>query len=303
MSNEVKPLEGLNPASSAILNQVRDRALLFPETKFFPSETKRISVHAPSVFAGRHLVVESSLAKDDTFHLLDIQIGKNSQTAAALGAIDTKSFAPWPADLMGKLVERADAHEVTTMLANLGLYDTAQTGMYVTLIVNRPNGEHTSLLGFKAKLYGDWEENEVGPVAASHLRKRETRTSLLPFNREFQESEIARVGNQPQMLFKGSRLIYAGPPKTFVLHDILVGWHSFWKEKGKQPTPLEEFAPIPPTARETIMNRGGLAEIENAIYNAKLGITAPAQEVNLLIECVAKPGAKFSAYLVGDVIE
>ena len=58
-----------------------------------------------------------------------------------------------------------------------------------------------------------------------------------------QPGETARVVARPRMLFKGTRLAYVGPARTFVLTDILVGWNS--QLAGSMQTPMELFPPLP----------------------------------------------------------
>jgi hypothetical protein len=102
--------------------------------------------------------------------------------------------------------------------------------------------------------------------------------------------ETARVVARPQMLFKGTRLAYVGPARTFVLTNIQVGWNS--QLAGSVETPMESFPPLP----------AGLASVSDWLNNCGISDRAqPGMDITLVIQNVSRTSAEFSAVLFGDI--
>jgi hypothetical protein len=219
--------------------------------------------------------------------------------------MDSRAFAPLPKEIMAKLVERDDANEIVKLLYNLGrTADWAQLGIDLTLVAGRDDDHHGEPIPFRARIYGDSVElPEHAPqdrLPPGEIHSSGPQQTILPFYQEFKRGETIRVKNRPQIIVGGRRLVYGGLPGEFVLRDILVGADSFWKGKGRKATPMEEFAPVPPKAREAILAGSPPSEIAHTIENAKIGTAAPSIEAALLVECVGK-GGLFLSHLVGDM--
>ena len=100
----------------------------------------------------------------------------------------------------------------------------------------------------------------------------------------------ARVVARPQLPFRGRRLAYAGPPSTFALCDVLVGWNS--QLAGAAAIPMETFPPLPPD----------LASASSWLTNCGVQDRAPAGiDVTLVVQNVSRTSAEFSAVMFGEV--
>lgn len=291
--------------ADALLKKLDERPIVLPALTLPPDCSSLTTDRPDDLFVLKHLVIES-FGNAPTL-LFDIRVGRNSQLAAS-GVLDARAFTTLPSILIEKLRGWRDSKEakrVLNLIMNLGIFDTVQSQMDVSVLLCNPTGVKLSCA---ASVYGDHISNDAKSEDIDRYkdenRPERKRHCLFGFDRPFQNRERLHVEKRPQVVLRPERLVYAGKPGAFILHDILIGRESAWKAIGKKPIPMEDFAPISKSIMGLIMEEAPFVQIAKTWNNVSdIGRAVQvSQPVGLDIECVG-PADHFMAHFICDAIE